>query len=854
MKNPIYTLLLCLVPFLCSAQYIDGGYQHTIMLCEDSTVATFGQNNSYQLGIGTQDFGQHPNPEIPIGIPQKVTQVAANDYASYVLLKDSTVMAWGQGAYGQIGHGSSPSFVANPTPVSNLDSVIQIEGGTEGDFAVALRADGTIWAWGDNSSGQLGIGNYTNQNTPQQVVGLTDVIDVAPGANHCMALKSDGTVWVWGGNFYGQLGQPLTIGDTTLPILVDTILAATNVEAGLAFSMAIDADSTVWAFGINFDGQLGINSTATYRYQPTKVHQLDSIIDITCGREHTIAIKWNGKTWAWGEGGYNQLGINTLDRIAPYPTNAVVPFVSINAGNWCSYGTDISGNLYCFGRNTYGQLGNGSINGSGSIIFPNPNGALCDITAPVVMPVANFTADSTGNMMFDFTDFSMWADSWFWDFGDGSPIDSTQNPQHTFPAPGTYTVCLIAANQFGTDTFCTSVVVSCLPPSSSYTWTASTLYADFTESSTDATNWFWDFGDGNTSTSQNPSHTYPSAGTYTACLVAINNCNTDTFCQQITITCPLPAASWAYNTNLLDVSFTSLSVNADSVLWDFGDGNSSTQTNPNHTYATPGTYVFCITAFNDCGSDSTCQSITVDCPLPLSSFFANENNLEVTFTSFSSNSNSAFWDFGDGNTSTQTNPVHTYAAPGTYNVCLTDQNTCGSDFTCQNVTVVCPLPQSSFTSTTVSLTAQFTPTATNTTSYLWDFGDGNTSTQIAPTHNYTASGVYQGCLTATSQCGSDVFCDSITVIGVGVEEIGASNSIALFPNPTDGEITLQLPESTPINTIRIYSVHGKLIKELPGISGKQQSVQLSLEGYPAGTYIIHVLTNDDTFVSRLVLE
>ncbi len=100
MKNWLSFLIFSFFSFSAFSQFIDGGNNHSIILCEDSTVATFGQNNSAQLGIGTKDSGTHPNPNSPIGITQKVKMVAANDYASYVLLLDGTIMAWGQGVYG----------------------------------------------------------------------------------------------------------------------------------------------------------------------------------------------------------------------------------------------------------------------------------------------------------------------------------------------------------------------------------------------------------------------------------------------------------------------------------------------------------------------------------------------------------------------------------------------------------------------------------------------------------------------------------------------------------------------------------------------------------------------------------
>jgi PKD repeat protein len=210
-----------------------------------------------------------------------------------------------------------------------------------------------------------------------------------------------------------------------------------------------------------------------------------------------------------------------------------------------------------------------------------------------------------------------------------------------------------------------------------------------TNSTTGVISWFWDFGDGNTSTQQNPTHNYATNGNYTVCLIASNTCEADTTCSTVTVSCLAPNAAFSDSINNLTVSFTDLSTQTPtSWFWDFGDGNTSTQQNPSHTYAANGTYTVCLTATNTCGSDSSCSSVIVNCLAPNAAFSDSTNNLTVSFTDLSTQApTSWFWDFGDGNTSTQQDPSHTYAANGTYTVCLTATNTCGSDSSCSSVTV-----------------------------------------------------------------------------------------------------------------------------------------------------------------------
>lgn len=199
----------------------------------------------------------------------------------------------------------------------------------------------------------------------------------------------------------------------------------------------------------------------------------------------------------------------------------------------------------------------------------------------------------------------------------------------------------------------------------------------------------WDFGDGNTSTLANPSHTYTTPGTYNVCLTGTNACGSNQLCQSVVV-CSQPAASYAVTDNLLSATFTDASTGTvDTWAWDFGDGNVSTQQSPSHTYAAAGTYNVCLITSNSCGySDTICQTITV-CSAPAAAFNASTNLTSLMLTDMTSGNVAAWaWDFGDGNTSTQQDPSHTFSSAGTYTVCLVVTNVCGDqDTVCQQVTV-----------------------------------------------------------------------------------------------------------------------------------------------------------------------
>jgi PKD repeat protein len=230
----------------------------------------------------------------------------------------------------------------------------------------------------------------------------------------------------------------------------------------------------------------------------------------------------------------------------------------------------------------------------------------------------------------------------------------------------------------------------------------------FTDNSTGSpgnpvTSWSWDFGDGNSSTAQNPTHTYASNGTYTVCLVITAGTCSDSTCQTITIgTPPGCQAAFTYQQGAgSQVFFTNFSRGGTAPYtysWSFGDGNSSTAANPTHTYNAPGPFTVCLTFTDASGCvDSTCQTVTLNSsPSCNAAFTFSVGALGVQFNDLSTGlapaaMNSYSWDFGDGNTSTAQNPLHNYANSGTYTVCLVFTSSAGgmtcTDSTCSTITI-----------------------------------------------------------------------------------------------------------------------------------------------------------------------
>ncbi len=195
-----------------------------------------------------------------------VTAIAAGYSHSLALKNDGTVWAWGHNRYGQVGVRMNNEKFVTPIQVDSLSRIIAISGGAQ--HSLALKDDGTVWAWGHNRVGELRNGNHNDSYIPVQVINLNNVIAIAAGRNHSLALKSDGTVWAWGANNSGQLGkEKLPFCNT--PIKVSYLTNVIAIGAGENHSLAKRKDNTFWAWGNNLEGQLGSGDNS-YRNIPIK--------------------------------------------------------------------------------------------------------------------------------------------------------------------------------------------------------------------------------------------------------------------------------------------------------------------------------------------------------------------------------------------------------------------------------------------------------------------------------------------------------------------------------------------------------------------------------------------------------
>jgi alpha-tubulin suppressor-like RCC1 family protein len=297
-------------------------------------------------------------------------QVLAGTFAagashSLAIHADGSLWATGDNTRGQLGTGttaSQPAWVQ----VGTATNWVRVAAGAQ--HSLALQANGTLWAWGDNTYGQLGTG--TNSGTgfvpaPAPVPGT--YTQLAAGQAHSLALQANGSRWAWGDNFYGQLGTPTNTGTHTAnptPAQVGTA-SYTQLAAGYDFDLALRQDGTLWAWGRNTSGQLG-NSTGigTDDATPTPTQVgADLYTQLAAGAQHSLALRTNGSLWAWGNNFYGQLGNTTntgANTANPSPTQVAGTYTRLAAGLGHSLALQADGSLYAWGDNAAGQLGSGA--------------------------------------------------------------------------------------------------------------------------------------------------------------------------------------------------------------------------------------------------------------------------------------------------------------------------------------------------------------------------------------------------------------------------------------------------------------------------------------------------------------
>jgi len=362
MKQNLQCLLLVAASLISSsyfatAQNIAAGGSHSVFVCTNGEVKATGINTLGQLGNGTTN-----NTIFPLSVTglTGITAAASRDQFTLFLKSDSTVWAVGYNGLGQFGNGTTTSS-DTAVQIPNLTGVVKIAAGFF--HSLFLKSDSTVWSCGRNFSGELGDGTQIQRNVPVLVPSMTGIIDIAAGDYHSMFLKSDGTVWSCGDNQNGVLGLGTSSPIQVLnPSQVLSISDVTRIAGGFRHSLFVKQDSTVWACGINNEGQLG-DSTNIQKDTVNQVKNLTGVVDVSAGQYHSLFLKGDGTAWGVGFNAYGQLGngSNISQNIA-VQVSGITGVTKISAaGYYHSLFLKSDNTFWACGQNNVGQLGDGTV-------------------------------------------------------------------------------------------------------------------------------------------------------------------------------------------------------------------------------------------------------------------------------------------------------------------------------------------------------------------------------------------------------------------------------------------------------------------------------------------------------------
>lgn len=262
-----------------------------------------------------------------------------------------TLWSWGNNTGGQLGLGVI-THRSNPTQVGVNTNWTKASAGES--FSMGLGSDGTMWAWGNNTAGRLGLsGNvFQHRSSPVQIGTRSDWTQVSSGQSHTLALRSDGTVWTWGGNSVGQLGLNIA-GNYSSPVQIGTLNTWSKIATALQNSYAIKTDGTIWGWGQNNQGNLGLDGV-TNRSSPVQVGTLSNWKDVYAGMYTVMAIKTDGTMWTWGGGSRGQMGLgDSINRSSPVQVGTLSNWTTASLGDYVSIAINSDSKLYTAGHTSY---------------------------------------------------------------------------------------------------------------------------------------------------------------------------------------------------------------------------------------------------------------------------------------------------------------------------------------------------------------------------------------------------------------------------------------------------------------------------------------------------------------------
>ena len=342
----------------------------------------WGRNSAGELGLGNSGFGTSRSSPVQVGTDSNWNLISKGSYSSMATKTDGTLWAWGRNSDGVLGLNDT-TYRSSPVQVgSNTNWNLIVVGQNQ---TIATKTDGTLWLWGKNDYGQLGQNSsVNNRSSPVQVGSATNWSQIRVGGSAVLATKTDGTLWAWGSNAYGELGlnsggnyAPRRSSPTQVGSGTDWSKIAMSEDSAIIMVMAIKTDGTLWSWGGNTYGVLGLNDIS-HRSSPVQVGS-DTTWNLIGVKRHSMAIKTDGTLWLWGDNNYGQLGHNNkVNRSSPVQVGSTTNWSQISLDDdGASVAIKTNCTLWTWGKHTFGQLG---LNNFGE--YQYPNGHINTVSSP----------------------------------------------------------------------------------------------------------------------------------------------------------------------------------------------------------------------------------------------------------------------------------------------------------------------------------------------------------------------------------------------------------------------------------------------------------------------------------------
>jgi alpha-tubulin suppressor-like RCC1 family protein len=307
---------------LSNVSQLSAGVEHTCAVLADGTARCWGYGGAGELGDGETTTSS--NVPVTVRYLTAAKELACGFGHTCAVREDGNVLCWGYNGSGQLGNGNYPTNSDAPVGVSDITDASAVAAGQ--NHSCAVRLDGTVWCWGDNEHGQLGSETLEYSDVPVQVAGLDDVVRLGSGANSLAtcAVRADGTVWCWGDNYLGNLGDGTNGNVRYAPVQVQGLSGAARVATALTHTCATTAEGGVFCWGVIRDGEMVEYAGQLGHYAddgsdtPVPVHQMQQVVDVAAGGRRSCAVKADGTLWCWGDNRAGFLGTGLPFQIALY--------------------------------------------------------------------------------------------------------------------------------------------------------------------------------------------------------------------------------------------------------------------------------------------------------------------------------------------------------------------------------------------------------------------------------------------------------------------------------------------------------------------------------------------------------